>query len=691
MSERDEGDQKENSTSRMCGECQPGPSGCEPSRQGYCGYCRVLYNNLHQHLSSLRHLDSVRASPRGSSTVSSSISSTSKLTLLERFLQDVLQHHPHRYNDPRPSHADLPPVCTPFFPRTELNELGFCDDDRRSLGTCEHLSSSDNAANQPVNQKEDNRTQSQLFTGFGSQQALSGPIREQEDRDILTAGNIMSSQVHTPPPHHQAPSPVHRKAHRKTNRRKTTGTTSVPRPDTGRGVNPGSRSSFPWQREGREAFSLGRTTEEEKSESFEFSLPVSMETQSEDWDTPVQREPIRDAPIQVSTARGHDLSGLMDVEVALEDQVYSCQLDSALHSERRSSGRAQMDLGFWTLPIEEVLPAPEHIPESFKGKTWTQIEQEDEGRVDKLVRQFRRGQFICYFDTESLAMYGRRGENKEEEPTNSILPLLDCNDNASPYVRRRKGRAFRVASRCQVVKISHSTQTIRFVVPTLPEPASETLAPSVPTAHQEAAERTPEGQTWRCLPPSYLGIVTPLQPRTSLVYLICSPSGSTPSYNPAIGYALKRCRKKRRPLDAQGLKVKYKQFPIRLYDPTSNRILKNHPKGFVPYTSPPRCVRHLFRSLSLDLNADRPLGWGGIGSFRIKGQRSLNKPLGQGKGTKDTVGRRGRTAQNPPTFPHSRGGRRDRRRPSSIKKRTRDKAPAHTAQERRPTPSRTRQ
>lgn len=107
----------------------------------------------------------------------------------------------------------------------------------------------------------------------------------------------------------------------------------------------------------------------------------------------------------MSTARGHDLSGLMDVEVALEDQVYSCQLDSALHSERRSSGRAQMDLGFWTLPIEEVLPAPEHIPESFKGKTWTQIEQEDEGRVDKLVRQFRRGQFICYFDTESLAMY----------------------------------------------------------------------------------------------------------------------------------------------------------------------------------------------------------------------------------------------------------------------------------------------
>lgn len=100
-----------------------------------------------------------------------------------------------------------------------------------------------------------------------------------------------------------------------------------------------------------------------------------------------------------------DLSHLMDVQVDLEDQVYSSQLDTALHSEWRAGGGGRQDEGFWTLPIEEVLPAPAHIPESFRGKTWAQIEQEDEEKVDKLVQQFRRERFICYFDSESLARY----------------------------------------------------------------------------------------------------------------------------------------------------------------------------------------------------------------------------------------------------------------------------------------------
>ena len=33
---------------RMWAESQPGPSKCQPSRQGYCGYCRILYSNLDQ-------------------------------------------------------------------------------------------------------------------------------------------------------------------------------------------------------------------------------------------------------------------------------------------------------------------------------------------------------------------------------------------------------------------------------------------------------------------------------------------------------------------------------------------------------------------------------------------------------------------------------------------------------------------
>lgn len=64
---------------------------------------KKFYDSEIQHLASLGHLDCVRESSRGSagSTCSFADSSQAKGTLLERFLQDVLLHHPHCYNDPR--------------------------------------------------------------------------------------------------------------------------------------------------------------------------------------------------------------------------------------------------------------------------------------------------------------------------------------------------------------------------------------------------------------------------------------------------------------------------------------------------------------------------------------------------------------------------------------------------------------
>ncbi|XP_040888011.1 DBF4-type zinc finger-containing protein 2 isoform X2 [Toxotes jaculatrix] len=741
-----DGQRKAGSTSRMWVESQPGPSRCQPSRQGYCGYCRVLYSNLDQHLSSLRHLDSVQASSKGSSTFSSTSSQT-RLTLLERFLQDVLQHHPHRYNDPRPSHADLPSVSAPPSPKAQLDELRFSDDSR-SLGTRERLPSSDDTSCQPANQQED-------ATEGAVQDQLSGPIRQQKDTGTAPTGHTQSPPPHASPPtiqstplDYQAPPSVHKKAHRKTNRRKPSESSSSSRPLREPGpsppphTDPGPRPWLSWQRDRREAHSdwLDQTIEEviqmcchgvtsnpcqqEDADSYHFSLPVSMGTQSNDWDSPVQvvlqqAQTLDDTqpphtPVQVSQADGRDLGCLTDVQVALEDQVYSYQLDSALYSERKAGGGARQDQGFWTLPIEEVLPAPAFIPESFRGKTWTQIEQEDEEKVDRLVRQFRHGRFICYFDSESLARYGRGGQNKkghddnkEAEPNCDTLPLLDHDDDDdddddddSAYRRkRRKGRGFRVASRCQVVKVSHSTQTVQLVVPAVRQPALETLPTSVPAANPDVAERTPEVQTWHCLPPSYSNIITPVQPRTSLVYLLCSPSGPAPTCTPAHGSAPKRCRKKRRPLDVQRLKVKYKRLPVRFYDPGTNRILTNPPKGFLwrrgpaPSGPPPPCVRQLFRSLSPDLNTDRTPGEAAAGSSRVKGHMSADPPFSHTNsfalGTlsrdsaqtdeQDTVRRRGRTSKTPPPPPHSRsergrGGRKDRTRPLTSKRRTRAQA-----------------
>ncbi|XP_017296416.1 DBF4-type zinc finger-containing protein 2 isoform X2 [Kryptolebias marmoratus] len=707
-------------TSRMWAESEPGPSRHQLGRQGYCGYCRVLYNNLDQHLSSLRHLDSVQSSSRGSTSVSSTCSNQTRLTLLERFLQDVLQHHPHRYNDPRPSHADLPSVSTPPMPRAELDDLCLSDDDSRSLGTREHLPSSDDGSCQPANQEEDFSILSQSADRTGLQK-FSSPIRELNDEGTVPAGRTCSPHPGTPPPHSkiltpypEAPPSVHRKAYRKTNRRKPSESSSshvpsgpVLKPHHKQGPNTSKKARSPtepwaqfptepkpwlsWQRERREAFSdqsdlLDQTIEEviqmcchsassarhqqEETESLHLSLPASIETQSEDWDSPVQvffqrAGTMSDAPVQVTQTEGWDVSRLMDIQVDIEDDVYFKQLDSAL-----LGGGVKQDEGFWTLPVEEILPIPEHIPESFRGKTWTQIEQEDEEKVERLVQQFRRGRFICYFDTEYLARYGGRSQQKtglienkeEEEPETDVLPSVDRNNEDFACGRRRKRRSFRLASRCQVVKVSHSTQTVRLVVP-----AVHLFPEAPPISIPAAIQRTPEMQTWHRLPPSYSNIVTPVQSCTSIVYLLCSPSDSAPI---ALESTLpKRCRRRRRhPVDLQRLKVKYKKLPVLFYEPGTNRILKKPPKRLRRYRSSaslgpmPPCVRQLFRSLSPDLNTDQHRGEG---------------PKADSRDSAQTDRRRGRTSQAPPTSLQSRSKqeRGGRPRPPPSNRRSRVQAP----------------
>ncbi|XP_078235692.1 DBF4-type zinc finger-containing protein 2 isoform X4 [Pogona vitticeps] len=61
------------------------------SRQGYCSCCHVHYNNLEQHVYSSQHRHFATYCRNRMGTTS----------LMERFLQDVLQHHPYRYQDNR--------------------------------------------------------------------------------------------------------------------------------------------------------------------------------------------------------------------------------------------------------------------------------------------------------------------------------------------------------------------------------------------------------------------------------------------------------------------------------------------------------------------------------------------------------------------------------------------------------------
>ncbi|NXS54081.1 ZDBF2 protein, partial [Brachypteracias leptosomus] len=87
---------------------QPGVSTVQ-SRQGYCNCCHVHYSNLEQHVFSSQH--------RHFSTYCRNRMGTS--SLMERFLQDVLQHHPHRYYDNRPTYDDMPLPISPEAARID--------------------------------------------------------------------------------------------------------------------------------------------------------------------------------------------------------------------------------------------------------------------------------------------------------------------------------------------------------------------------------------------------------------------------------------------------------------------------------------------------------------------------------------------------------------------------------------------
>ncbi|NXU23356.1 ZDBF2 protein, partial [Thalassarche chlororhynchos] len=86
------------------GQEHPGPGvSTVQNRRGYCNCCHVHYSNLEQHVFSSQH--------RHFTTYCRNRMGTS--SLMERFLQDVLQHHPHRYHDNRPTYDDMPLPITP--------------------------------------------------------------------------------------------------------------------------------------------------------------------------------------------------------------------------------------------------------------------------------------------------------------------------------------------------------------------------------------------------------------------------------------------------------------------------------------------------------------------------------------------------------------------------------------------------
>ncbi|KAG9277637.1 DBF4-type zinc finger-containing protein 2 [Astyanax mexicanus] len=674
-----------------------GPSNTS-QRQGFCSCCQVLYNSVEQHILSTRHREVVQATRANVSSGS----------LMERFLQDVLQHHPHRYSDTRPTNADLPFLSILPVPREVLSEV-CCgsEDDAASVGTREEMPTSDEESCRMLQAEANTALKSQsqhppgtsqhvpidigagksAQTGLGTKKTrLEPPVaaKYSPTQGFLhrTSGKSAVDKPHvssqlaqtvnpecsqtplsrqpcsseTPPPLPGTPKFLHRKAHRKTNKHRECSDTSQgsraslttkcitskgqPKPSRPIVTEPASWTAVlpPWRGPHRERtfseqsdhirevieevierYCYGRSpkpTRHEDEISFNLSLhSISGSKDSEEWDNTLQ------VALQKPTTEDKHLARLMKVHINLEDEEYKTQLDTALNtvleSEQAEPEEAKEN------KVEEILPDLPHIPQSFVGKTWAQVMFEDDVKIDCMVKEFRQGQFRCYFDSESLAKFGkhcrkrkrnRKQENKpEDDECKDLIPLVEHHEEDpkhTPVFRKTRRRIYRMASRCQVVKVSHGTQTVSPSCPvvrkkTLPETV---IFPNDPETRKEPSpERTPDMKTRLCalkLPASYCRIMSPLQPKT-VVYVLSSPDGVQGTLKPT---PIKRVGRKRKSSDEEcAFKYKYKKTPLKYYDPLTNRILKTPPKGMslTPSTKSLSHVRQLFRSLSPDINKER--------------------------------------------------------------------------------------
>uniref|UniRef100_A0ACB8FZW6 Uncharacterized protein n=1 Tax=Sphaerodactylus townsendi TaxID=933632 RepID=A0ACB8FZW6_9SAUR len=329
-----------------------------------------------------------------------------------------------------------------------------------------------------------------------------------------------------------------------------------------------------------------------------------------------------------------NLELLKEVQVHLQDKSYGTQLSCVLQN---NSVQQAVEVEEDVSSKEPVLPDLPHVPPSFVGKTWSQIMHEDDMKIEALVRDFREGRFRCHFDTESLANCARRRARKKkreagrrsntstpqktETETAQGLPefngeLTAGSDFSNSSVisetqqiletRRPQKRTWRLASRCQVVKVSHGTQTSLVHYPIVKQKIIRRgQNPPDPKANfvWSENEKTPNMKTRLCalkLPESYTKIMSPLQPQTVVYVLSC------PEVKPLKSKVVDapKTRRSHHSTDSkESVRYKYKQCSIKYYDPLTNRVLKTPPRSIAGEKSkkPPH-VRQLFRSLSLDAN-----------------------------------------------------------------------------------------
>ncbi|XP_032635120.1 DBF4-type zinc finger-containing protein 2 isoform X1 [Chelonoidis abingdonii] len=334
-----------------------------------------------------------------------------------------------------------------------------------------------------------------------------------------------------------------------------------------------------------------------------------------------------------------DIEFLKEVQVNLEDRNYGTQLSSVLKGGSvEQTKAAKQDIIIHN--EEPVLPALPHVPPSFVGKTWSQIMYEDDIKIEALVRDFKEGRFHCHFNSEPSANCTGKGMRKKKQKderksdivtgnrteTSSIKALPKLNDAISDgsdfdnllasdtlcnpqILQMPRKRTWRLASRCQVVKVSHGTQTSlvnypivkRKIIRKEPDPPDQKAS-----IIWSENERISNMKTRLCalkLPEAYTKIMSPLQPKT-VVYVLSCPEIKQYKGKPI---DVPKMRRNHSSTDSKdSVRYRYKQCSLKYYDPLTNRILKTPPKSTVrEKAKKPSHVRQLFRSLSLDANTKK--------------------------------------------------------------------------------------
>ncbi|XP_045875500.1 DBF4-type zinc finger-containing protein 2 [Meles meles] len=270
-------------------------------------------------------------------------------------------------------------------------------------------------------------------------------------------------------------------------------------------------------------------------------------------------------------------------------------------------------------PDEPVLEALPHVPPSFVGKTWSQIMREDDMKINALVKEFKEGRFHCYFDDDSETRKIKKKNLNEEkkitwtdasQDTTAIQVLSDCDDNAggvsdtddfpvaldksshhSTVKRPYYEQSWRLAARCQAVKVSHGTQTNFSNQSDTQDSGQEDDSPTGKRSLQQDKKTKKKVKIGAHeYPETCTKVLKPLQPN-ALVYVI--PSNMKFQDGETANFAKKYRTPRSRDVS---IEYKYKRSSFNYYDPLSKEIVINPPLSID--VSDPNRVNWLEASLS---------------------------------------------------------------------------------------------